>query len=93
MSNPHPLDPPPSALVGVQNTYALSDWIADAESVKQEVLAKLYERLAVQMRIPVGIVEGGYLYTGGDDSRVLVRMRVPTAPLLLDFNEHMEEDK
>lgn len=90
MSEQHPLDPPPSNLVGVQNTYTTEQWQADSEHIKMNLLAKLYERLAIQKRIPVGIVEAGW-FTHKDGKNVTVRMRVPTAPLLMDFAEHMEE--
>lgn len=87
MSETHPLDPPPSNMVGVQNVYAIQTWEADPESVKQEMLDFLYGRLAVQHRIPVGVIEGGWYRK--DKDNVLVRMRVPTAALLMDFAEHM----
>lgn len=92
MSEMHPLDPPPSNVVGIQNVYSLDSWQADPESVKQEMLDFLYGRLAAQQRIPVGIVEGGW-FVHKDGKNVTVRMRVPTAPLLMDFAEHWEENE
>lgn len=88
MTEQHPLDPPPSNVVGVQNSYTLEQWTVDADHIKANMLSYLYERLAAQQRIPVGVVEGGWIING---ENVAVRMRVPTAPLLMDFAEHMEE--
>ena len=89
MHEPHPLDPPPSNMFGVQNVYEVSMWEANPEAIKQELLDFLYARLAAQQRTPVGVVEGGWFHK--DKNNVLVRMRVPTAALLMDFAEHMEE--
>lgn len=89
MHEPHPLDPPPSNIVGVQNVYAAQTWESDPESVKQEMLDFLYGRLSAQQRVPVGVVEAGWYRK--DANNVLIRMRVPTAALLMDFAEHMEE--
>lgn len=86
----HPLDPPPSDVVGVQNTYEMGAWQANPGAVKQEMLDFLYGRLAAQQRVPVGVVEGGWL-PHKDGQHVTIRMRVPTAGLLMDFAEHMEE--
>lgn len=91
MNERHPLDPPPSDVIGLHKAYYTSAWQADPDAIKREVLGYLYERLATQQRIPVGIVEGGWL-VHEDGAHVTVRMRVPTAPLLMDFAEHTEED-
>lgn len=89
MHEPHPLDPPPSDVVGVQQAIRLEEFTGNEEQFKSALLRLLYERLANQQRVPVGVVEGGWLLHKGGQ-HVTIRMRVPTAPLLLDFSEHTE---
>lgn len=89
MTEMHPLDPPPSNVVGVQKSYSLEQWETGAEHIKANMLAYLYDRLAINHRVPVGMIEGAYYPR--EDGTVVVRMRVPTAPVLMDFTEHREE--
>lgn len=93
MDEQHPLDPPPSDCIGVQQGFDMEQYESHTEQCKLSVLRALYERLANQQRIPVGIVEAGWFYRHESErTHVVIRMRVPTAPLLMDYAEHVEEE-
>lgn len=81
---------PPPSMVHIQNVYKLSSWETSPHLVRREMLDFLYGRLAEKQLVPVGIIELGWMVRG-DGLGVTVQMRVPTAPMLMDFAEHVEE--